>query len=270
MFRIGEFSKMSKTTVKALRYYDEAGLLRLAVTDPFTGYRFYTTKQLLQLHGIQSFRQAGLSIGEIRRIQAGEDPGPILEGRRGEVLAQIAEGTEQLSRLEFMLQGKEEEEFMNYVAVVKELPACIVYSKRMTVPCYDSYFELIPAIGRAVMERYPELKCAVPEYCFITYLDGEYKERDIHVEFCEAVDGMRPDFEDIVFKKMEPAAALSVMHKGPYDGLGRAYAFAFEWIEKNGYAVAGPPRESYIDGIWNKEAPGDWLTELQVPVRKAE
>ena len=28
MFRIGEFSKMSKTTIKTLRYYDESGLLK--------------------------------------------------------------------------------------------------------------------------------------------------------------------------------------------------------------------------------------------------
>ena len=41
MFRIGEFSKMGKTTVKALRYYDEVDLLKPEDTDKFTSYRFY-------------------------------------------------------------------------------------------------------------------------------------------------------------------------------------------------------------------------------------
>ena len=62
MYRIGEFSKMSKTTIKTLRYYDEAGLLRPACTDPATGYRLYTTDQLVRLHRIQALRQVGLSI----------------------------------------------------------------------------------------------------------------------------------------------------------------------------------------------------------------
>ena len=62
MFRIGDFSKMSRTTVKTLRYYDEAGLLKPEMTDTFTGYRLYTTEQLLQLHRIQALRQAGLSM----------------------------------------------------------------------------------------------------------------------------------------------------------------------------------------------------------------
>ena len=88
---------------------------------------------------------------------------------------------------------------MHYAATVKELPACTVYSKRMTIPNYDAYFQVIPAIGAQVAGRYPDLKCAVPEYCFVIYLDGEYRETDIRVEFCEAVDQIKPDFEDIQF-----------------------------------------------------------------------
>lgn len=66
MYRIGEFSKMSKTTIKTLRYYDEIGLLKPQETDRFTGYRLYTTDQLFKLHKIQSYRQIGLSIQEVK------------------------------------------------------------------------------------------------------------------------------------------------------------------------------------------------------------
>ncbi|WP_139906138.1 MerR family transcriptional regulator [Clostridium thermarum] len=52
-YRIGQFSKLSKTTIKTLRYYDEVGLLKPEVVDDFTGYRFYTTDQLVKLHYIQ-------------------------------------------------------------------------------------------------------------------------------------------------------------------------------------------------------------------------
>ena len=71
MYRIGEFSKMTKTTIKTLRYYDSVGLLKPEYVDDFTGYRFYTTNQLVELHKIQSFRQIGLSIDEIKAILMG-------------------------------------------------------------------------------------------------------------------------------------------------------------------------------------------------------
>ena len=155
---------------------------------------------------------------------------------------------------------------MNYAATIKELPECVVYSKKMTAPSYDAYFELIPPIGEAISKKYPDLKCATPEYCFIICLDGEYKETDINIEFCEAVTQKWPDFDDIVFKEIKPVTAVSVMHKGSYSGLTGAYAFAFKWIEENGYIASDNPRESYIDGIWNKENEADWLTELQIPI----
>lgn len=268
MFRIGEFSKMSKTTIKTLRYYDEVGLLKPERIDPFTAYRFYTTNQLFRLHKIQSLRQIGLSIEEIRLMLSGQHQQEMLEKRKIELLSQISENQYQLSRVEFMLQENEEDNFMSYTAIIKELPACTVYSKRMTVPSYDAYFELIPAIGEKVTKKYPDLKCPTPEYCFIICTDGEYKEHNFNVEFCEAVDQMKPDFEDIVFKKMPAVTAVSVMHKGSYADFTKAYAFVFKWIEENGYIASESPRENYIDGIWNKENESDWLTELQVPIIK--
>ena len=263
MFRIGEFSKMSKTTIKTLRYYDEIGLLKPEETDKFTSHRFYSTDQLFRLHRIQELRQIGLSVNEVNMILSGHDCEPILQKRRAELVSALAEGQSQLSRLEFILQG---ENAMNYSATIKELPACIVYSKRMTIPNYNAYFEVIPEIGETIEKKYPELKCAVPEYCFIVYLDGEHKEKDIRIEFCEAVDKLYPDFDDFHFKNMEAVTAVSVMHKGAYADLGEAYAYIIKWIEENGYVASDNPRESYIDGIWNKENEADWLTEIQIPV----
>ena len=128
MFRIGEFSKMGKTTIKALRYYDEVGLLKPEDTDKFTSYRFYTTDQLVILHRIQAFRQVGLSIDEIKLILSGHDATAILHKRKAELMDELAEGTMRLSRIEFILQG---ENVMNYSATIKDLPECIVYSKKM-------------------------------------------------------------------------------------------------------------------------------------------
>lgn len=267
MYQIGEFSKMSKTTIKTLRYYDEIGLLKPENVDDFTGYRFYTTQQLLKLHYIQAFKQIGLPINEIKLIMARQNEMNILKKRKNQLNAEMERITDQLSRIEFILSGKEEESFMSYQAIIKELPECIVYYKRLTVPSYDAYFDLIPAIGQECMEANPDIKCRVPEYCFIVYLDGEYKEKDINIEFCEAVNKFGKDTGSIKFKKIESVTALSVMHKGSYSGLPKAYAYAFKWIEDNGYAVTDNPRESYIDGIWNKDSVDDWLTELQIPVR---
>ena len=69
-----------------------------------------------------------------------------------------------------------------------------------------------------------------------------------------------------VFPKVQMAACI--FHKGSYNTLHKSYAMLLQYIEENGYQICGNIRESYIDGIWNKETENDWLTEIQIPVKK--
>lgn len=268
MYRIGLFSQMTKTTVKALRYYDEVGLLPPAFVDVETGYRYYTSEQLPVLHRIVELRQIGFSIDEIAAIQSGRDIDAVLQVRKNELTATLQDTVEQLSRLDHYINERKEVNRMDYSAVIKQTPECIVYYKRLKAPDYNSYFNLIPAIGEEVAAANPNLKCIVPEYCYVEYLDGEYREKDINIEYCEAVENFGNETDSIKFKKVPSITVVSVMHKGPYSRLKDAYAFAFRFIEQNGYTPNGFCRESYIDGIWNKEDESLWLTEVQIPVEK--
>src|SRR5438105_476120 len=65
MFRIGEFARLTQVTVKALRYYDEVGLLRPAAVDEETGYRYYSLEQVPRLNRILALKELGLSLEQI-------------------------------------------------------------------------------------------------------------------------------------------------------------------------------------------------------------
>ena len=60
MFRIGEFSKLMQVSIRMLRYYDETGLLKPAVIDPWTGYRMYSAQQIPVLKKILYLRDLSL------------------------------------------------------------------------------------------------------------------------------------------------------------------------------------------------------------------
>ena len=65
MFKIGDFSMLSRISVKTLRYYDEIGLLKPVNVDQFTGYRYYSADQLPRLNYIVALKDMGLSLEEI-------------------------------------------------------------------------------------------------------------------------------------------------------------------------------------------------------------
>lgn len=65
---IGEFARLSRLSAKALRLYDELGLLPPAQVDPDSGYRWYAAGQLDNARLVASLRQIGVPLAQIQLI----------------------------------------------------------------------------------------------------------------------------------------------------------------------------------------------------------
>ena len=264
LYKIGMFANMNRVTIKALRYYDEQKLLVPVYVDEENGYRYYAAGQMAQLHRIIALKNMGFSIDDIRKIIEGAEEKSFLLVKKQEILKEIAVLTDKLSQIESYLAR----DSINLSApvLIKEIPQAIVCTMKRRIKSYDALFELMPQMG-AQMEL-SDCRCAQPSYCFTHYLEPEYKEEDILVEICEAVTEKKPDTGDIAFKVLPkvPMAAC-IFHKGSYNTLPESYAMLLQYIEENGYEICGNIRESYIDGVCNKETENEWLTEIQIPVK---
>lgn len=50
--------------------------------------------------------------------------------------------------------------------------------------------------------------------------------------------------------------------------LPKAYAFALNYVKEKGYDISGPIREVYIHGCWDSNNEDNYLTEIQIPIKK--
>jgi serine/threonine protein phosphatase PrpC len=66
----GDFARASRLSRKALRLYDELGLLSPRRVDPATGYRYYTPAQLEQARLVAWLRRLGMPLARIRKVCA--------------------------------------------------------------------------------------------------------------------------------------------------------------------------------------------------------
>ncbi len=66
----GEFARASRLSRKALRLYDELGLLSPRQVDPATGYRLYAAAQLEQARLVAWLRRLGMPLARIRAVCA--------------------------------------------------------------------------------------------------------------------------------------------------------------------------------------------------------
>jgi DNA-binding transcriptional MerR regulator len=79
MLTIGRFADASGLTVKALRHYDEIGLLAPAEVDARTGYRYYDASQVQEAVAIRRLRALEMPLDEIREL-LGRDTAAAREG----------------------------------------------------------------------------------------------------------------------------------------------------------------------------------------------
>lgn len=264
MYKIGDFSKLSKTTIKALRYYEKEGLLKPAFIDPNTSYRFYESSQLTDISKIISLRQAGLSIKDIKNIFNGSSMVDILDNRKNEIEDNLIKLNTELSKIKYLMEGIN----MQNEIIIKKIPSYTVYFRDKVISNFGEVTEFVLETGALCIKANPTLKCITPDYCYISYLDGEYKEENIKVRYAQAVDGIGKETEEIKFMNTPEVLVASIYHKGAYDSLRDSYNIILKYIEDNNYEIVDNVRECYIDGCWNKDDENDYLTEIQFPIKK--
>ena len=264
LYKIGMFAAMNHVTVKALRFYEEQGLLMPALIHPETGYRYYTLSQMAVLHQITALKLAGFTLEEIADINSGADEEAVLLKKKAELLAKVADLTRQIAVVDSYLSKKKTR--LSAPVLIKTIPETTVAFMRIRLESYDRLFDRMPEMG-ALMEK-AGCTCALPEYCFTNYLEPGYKDGDIPVEICESVVEAKKETGALQFRTLPKIQAACVFHKGSYRTFSESYETVLRYIEENGYEIAGEIRESYIDGVWNKDDESEWLSEIQVPVRK--
>ena len=271
MIRIGDFSKLSRVSVKTLRYYDEMGLLKPVSVDRFTGYRLYEYSQLSALNRILALKELGFSLEEIGRLL---DDGLSVEEMRGmlklretEARQRVREETERLRRVETWLsQIEQENEMSKYDVVIKNVEAVKIASVRDVVPTPPDQGGLW-----GELEGYLAMQRVRPNAaCFALYHDEEYKEHDWDIEVCEPITDEVTETRRVKVRTLPAATMACAIHHGPFVTISEAYNAIGKWIESNGYRIVGPCREYYLrmakDG--NQNDP-DTVTEIQFPVEKA-
>ena len=274
MFRIGEFSKLSKTTIKALRYYDRVGLLKPAFVDPATAYRYYSQEQLDDLHQILVYKSVGMSNSEIlallseANLNGGDHAGnervrDILTRHRAEVSDAVQKLQRQIQEVNRLLESPDGS---HYSAELKRIDACTVCYAQGYLPSPASIRSFIQTCHSEFRSVNPQIPYGEPDYCCLIYLGEGYRENNIFVEYAQSVAYAGEEGKIVKFKDLEAMTAVSVVHRGGYDTLRDAYLFGVHWAAQNGYVLQGNARERYIHGSWDCDEESDWITEVQLPI----
>jgi len=101
LLNIGQFSRMTHLSVKALRHYHDVGVLEPAAIDPHSGYRSYEAGQVSSAQVIRRLRDLGMPLDSIRAVLTAPD----LAARNREIAAHLERMERQLEQTQAAVSG---------------------------------------------------------------------------------------------------------------------------------------------------------------------
>lgn len=268
MFKIGEFSKLTQVSVRMLRYYEQAGLLKPAEIDHYTGYRYYDSLQIPLLNQIIYLRDCGFTVAEIAATLDHRQEGIILQKlaeKRKEIKANIEAEEKKLLKIQMAEDGLlEQKEPLHYQIGIKSIPSYPVLSLRRIIPDYYAEGNLWMELSAFARENNVEISSET----FSIYHDLEYKESDVDVELCVQVKTFGKNADPFIYRKTEavPHMAYTMVY-GEFANIAGAFLSFADWLQKNEqYQMLGTSRQIVHRGPWNEEKPDQYLVEIQIPV----
>ena len=266
LLSIGRFAQLTGLTAKALRHYDEVGLLRPAYVDDFTGYRWYALDQARDAVAIRRLRSFELPLDEIAEV-LGDDE--LLHERLAVQRARLegrAVVTERMiDELDRLLRGEEE----------------LVPARRLDYRVQD-----VPELVLAAIHRPARLgELPIPELIGRTASWAFANDRvpGAPVAVCPCDDDGMVDLRvgwpvrgtvepPVPIELVVCPAGRAVVHTyvGDFTGLCDAWRHLWESLEADGIRPRGEPREHYETSPEEVDDPSEHVTRLVWPLEPKE
>lgn len=267
LLTIGEFSRMTHLSVKALRHYHDMGVLEPAAIDPFTGYRSYDATQVVSAQVIRRLRDLGMPLDSIRSVLAAPD----LETRNREIAAHLAQMERQLAQTQASVAGlrallagpavRPAVEYRKIPAVTALAVAQVVSAADLATWGSDALGALSDTLAKAGVAAAGPFGALFPG----DFFELERSEITAFVPV-DSPAGFGPMDGQVRLLEIPAVEAAIAVHEGPLEDIDRTYGALGTEVAERAIGVDGPIREYYLIGFPETEDESKHRTEVAWPV----
>lgn len=271
MLKISDFSKLSRISIRMLRYYDEKGILKPVIIES-NGYRYYEPEQLVIANQINYLKYLGFGSDKIKIILETfidkKDVKEYLQMQLADLLMEQELMDNKIKNLKMTIEKMDKEEIlMNYKVETKVIEFKNMMCKRGIIPCYEKEGLLWDGLCGEVEARNMNVKYADDKVSLALFHDEGYKEKDVDVEIMVAVEGDYEDTDNIKFKSFGPMKVVSITYTGDYQYISEVSTEIAKWISENNCEIVGPSFTIYHVGYAHEVTPDKFVTEVCYPIQ---
>ena len=277
MFRIGEFSLIAQVSGRLLRYYDEIGLLSPEYTDPQTGYRHYSARQLPRLNRILVLKELGLGLDQIARLLDQNASADEMRGMLALRKAQIMQTMqEDLTRLQLVEARLDQIDTYGQVqgpdVVLKTIPAQRYLALREVLLDVGTVRRLVSLITTVVPRKVsPSSLGQIALVIHASLVDSDALDFEVgYLLTGKASVAVRVSEDRELSLRDLPAieTMATIVHTGNVNDIHRSYGLLGTWVEQQQWQIVGQCRQILMQ--LPQPEHDDAVIELQLPVRREE
>ena len=261
---IGQFSKRTGLSIRALRLYNAEQLLEPSRVDPLTGYRYYTGDQIGAGHLIRQLRSCEMPLDQVRIVM--REP----QRARAELLAHKAYLEQRLSDHQQMLENlnalviERTEHFEIKFRSVTAQPIVLI-RKTLDWPTRHESGE----IGRSIAALQASVRtgdhAGEPFLMYgCAYGRAGLSMNDIRV--CGPVNTPYQPHGEIEVAELPATELAYTTHHGSYTTIQATLERLLRGILSQGLSIVGDAREVFLRHPANSGGIDEYLTELAIPV----
>lgn len=266
LYTIGEVSKLCNVSKKALRFYDEIGIISPDQVSSSNRYRYYSRRSLLDLTILKYYKQMGFKLEETRDLLHSEEYRTMERGFLEKInelqdeqmavnvkLTSVTDWYDLLVEAQTVIENDardvsvkfiqpREYGFMDQEYIEDSMEAIINLE-------WTEYLETIGnEITGAVNILYPSWKDRLSGAC------GRMRILQEMILPCKP--------EQLV--QMGGEMMLSCYHIGPHDTLGETYEKMEVWAREHDYRLAEDSWERYVTDCWTTKNEDMYVTEIRI------
>ena len=263
--RIGDFARLANVSVRAVRFYDQTGLLRAVGVDAETGYRQYHPEQIGRLRQIRAFQELGFSLHEIRELLRADLPAAEartrIEERKFQIKRQLREDLTRLERIERHLRDWPLRADVRSAITLQESDEAWVVSLRAKLRSYDQ-----------AEEMFQELERKIPEHLLTANRTALWHscESSGGAIDCEALRYVKRPLappRGLKVYQLPVTTVASLFHCGDDASISQSYGQMNRWLASSNLQLRGAKREIYWAERGAKSSEQS-VTEIQFPVAR--
>lgn len=264
LHRIGAFAARSGFSIKALRFYDEIGLLSPAAVSEGSRYRLYNAVQLERARQIRALKELGLSLPEIARLLDGAVSEQVtLEAAEARLIGALADRGRELAAVRARLARLRAQGPLGTPYVrLRQQPARRIASVRDVLSAAADAAELRRELAASV-GRWVNRRVGRSPWGALWHGCGHRGEKLEAEAFVAVRAEARPGGRVRVWEL--PAAATACAETADEDAAAEVgYDALRVWLGAHGRVLGGPKRELYRDGT--PDEPGAQRLEIHFPL----